>query len=142
LATIENRAPNLNFSYTKIPQVYTDSPVNYARYAIETVHVNSENPDYAWDFINFAASQKQVPKFLDSADRISALRTLIGETQQDTILGSFAQQALTAKTWYHGTQPDAAVHAFEEMVADGIAGTEVLQDVIGRAQSKVSLTIQ
>jgi hypothetical protein len=141
LEIIQQRAPNLNFSYAKIPQAFPDSPVNYARYSVESVHINSANPDYAWDFLNFASNQKQVASFLESTGRTPAVRALVGEAQQDSILAPFAQQALTAKSWYHGVDPDAAEQAFTEMVADGILGTEPLLNIVGRAQSKVRLTI-
>lgn len=138
---IADRAPNLNFSYSKIPQI-SGTPVNYARYMVESVHINSANPDYAWDFVNFAASQANVASFLNSTGKVSALRTFVGEQQQDPTVAVFAQQALTAKSWYHGADPDAAELALTEMVNDGMAGTDTLQNIIGLAEQKVRLTIE
>jgi hypothetical protein len=57
-------------------------------------------------------------------------------------LGPFAQQALTAKSWYHGADPDAAVLAFTEMVNDGIAGTDTIQNTLELGSEKVRLTIR
>ena len=54
----------------------------------------------------------------------------------------FDQQALTAKSWYHGTDPDAAVLALTELVDDGIAGTDTLLNSLKLAQDKVRLTIR
>jgi multiple sugar transport system substrate-binding protein len=52
LETIKGRAPSLNFSYAKIPQVDTGNPVNFANYSIESVHINSANPCRPGEFLH------------------------------------------------------------------------------------------
>ncbi|MFC1598261.1 ABC transporter substrate-binding protein [Patescibacteria group bacterium] len=139
---IEQRAPNLGFSYTKIPQIDTGNPVNYANYMVEAVHIGSANPEHAWNFINFTAGQEQNSIFLQATGRTPALKALIGEKQQDSEVGIFAQQALTAKSWYHGVDPDAAMLAFQEMINEAVAKSATLQEIVNLAERKVSITMQ
>ncbi|MFH1425914.1 MAG: extracellular solute-binding protein [Candidatus Kerfeldbacteria bacterium] len=141
-AVIDNRAPNLNYSYAKIPQVDLNNQVNIARYPIEAVHIGSENADHAWNFINYLSQQDQVSAFLDSTGRIPAVKSLIGTKQEDSEIGIFAQQALTAKTWYHGVDPDTTLLAFREMVNEAIAKASPIEEIVALAQRKVSLTFQ
>lgn len=143
LATVEQRAPNLNFSYTKIPQIDPQNPTNYARYHVETVALSSKNPDHAWDFLVFAATDKDAAKsYSASSGKIPALRTLLGEMQSDTERGVFAQQALTAKTWFHGVKPDDAVAAFAELINEMIANTTTADELLQIAAAKIRLAIQ
>jgi ABC-type glycerol-3-phosphate transport system substrate-binding protein len=51
--TILNKAPNLNFDTTGVPQPNLDNPsVNFANYWGYVVSKQSKNADYAWDFLN------------------------------------------------------------------------------------------
>ena len=141
LEKIEQRAPHLDFSYTKIPQLDINNSVNYANYTVETVHVKSESPEHAWNFINHATTQKNiVNSFLENTGRVPAIMTLIGEKQDDNQIGVFTSQALTAKTWYHGVDPDSALEVFKEMVDSANLRTGTLESIITLAASKINLT--
>ncbi|MBI2410534.1 MAG: extracellular solute-binding protein [Candidatus Kerfeldbacteria bacterium] len=142
LPVIEQRAPNLNFSFTTFPQTNPDNPVTIASYPVETVFINSPQKEHAWNFIHFAASEEQNRKFTETTGRISARRALISELQRDPILGSYVQQALTAKTWYHGFDPDAAIEAFAEMVDTANQRTMPMEDIVNIGAQKVQLTIE
>ncbi len=139
---IEKRAPNLNYSYTYLPQIDPNNFTNYPRYAVETVHIGCENPEHAWNFIRFIASEQQVGAYLESTFRVSALKSIVNDQQTDPERGVFAQQALTAKTWYHGFDPGAAAAAFQEMIDTTNEHTTPIEEVINLAVSKVRLTVQ
>lgn len=141
LDTIKKRAPNLNFSYTEIPQIDPSNPVNAPRYVVEAVPLTSENPEHAWNFITFAASQQQVQQFLTNTSRVPALRTLVGEAQQDPTVGVFARQALTAQSWYHGYDEDGAMQAFRELITELRGKTGKPEDILALTASKVRVTL-
>lgn len=142
LATIQKRSPNLNFSYTKLPQVDVNNPINYASYNVESVHIGSDVADHAWNFINFLTGEENSRAYTEKTGKISAVRALVGESQQDPVVGSFAQQALTAKSWYHGFDPEAALSAFAEMINATVAKDGTLEDIIGIAARKIRLTVE
>ncbi len=141
IAEIDRRAPGLNYSFSKMPQIDIDNPINYLSYNVETVHIGSENAEHAWNFLRFISSEDQVGTYLDISGRVPALRTLIGEAQQDSRLGIFSQQALTARSWYHGTDPDAATEAFRDMINEANEQEVPLAEILFLAQRKVALTL-
>lgn len=141
LETIQRRSPNLNFSYTKVPQVDPGNPVNYAHYTIESVHIGSDAASHAWNFIRFAADQNQVASYLEETERLPALKTLVGAGQDDPDTGVFVQQALTAESWYHGDDPEAAINIFADMIDEVNKKSAEIQDIIELGASKIALTI-
>lgn len=139
---IEQRATGINFSRTKLPQVDPANPVNYATYPVEAVHIQSPNADHAWNFLRFAAaSEDQARAYSESSGRVPALRSLLGEKQQDPEIDIFAQQALTARSWYHGVDPDSAIAAMQSMIDTAIAGTSELEEVVNVAAGAIGLTL-
>lgn len=141
LETIENRAPNLNFSYTKLPQLDAALPVNVANYNVNTVHIGSEHADYAWNFINYFTSEDSMRTYMESTGKIPALKSLIAEKQEDPDIAPFVQQTLTAKSWYHGVDPDAATQAFADMIDEANLGAKELEEIVGLATQKINLTL-
>ncbi|MCW1929870.1 MAG: extracellular solute-binding protein [Candidatus Kerfeldbacteria bacterium] len=142
LQTIQERAPNLNFYYTKVPQTDLDNPINYANYMIESVHVNSKHVNQAWDFIDFMSTQEQVINYLTVTKKVPALRSLVAQTQTDPVIGIFAQQALTAQSWYHGVRPDTAQTVFGDMIRAAQEGIIPLKEVVTTTNSQLQLTLQ
>lgn len=142
LATIQERAPNLNFYYTKVPQTDLNDPINYANYMVEAVHVNSKNINQAWDFINFMSQQDQIVNYLTVTQKVPALRSLVGEVQTDPTIGVFAQQALSAQSWYHGVRPDTAQSVFADMISSAQAAAQPLQDIVNTTNNQLQLTLQ
>lgn len=124
---VEARAPKLNYSVVPLPQLNPDVPVNFASYWVETVSKKSAHQNEAWDFIQFAASAKQVQNYLNKTKKPAALRELIAGQKDDAIIGPFAQSALTAKSWYKGRDAAAAETAFLQMI-DGVTSEAALND--------------
>lgn len=140
---IEQRATGLNFSRAKLPQVDPGAPVNYATYPVEAVHIQSPDTDHAWNFLRFAAtSEEELNAYLDESGNVPALRSVVGQRQQDADIDVFAQQTLTARSWYHGADPDGAIAAVQEMVAGANAGTAPLDDILQVGSQAVRLTLK
>lgn len=139
---IEQRAPSLNFSFVKMPQVDPGNPVNYANYNVESVHVGSEHVEHSWNFIQFAASQENMGRLYEEMNTVPARKALIGELQEDPVLGNVAQQVLTAKSWYHGADPEEALAIFAEMIDDTNQKTDTVEAIVGLAAQKINLTLR
>lgn len=114
--TIAERAPKLNFGIAPLPQVDPGQVRNIAKYPVETVSKKTSHPNEAWDFLQFATGEEQVAKFLVATKRPTALRNLISSQLEDPDVGPFAEQVLTAESWYKGMDYDAAVEAFARMI--------------------------
>lgn len=144
LPTIKAQAPKLNFSIAKFPQIEGNPPtnVNFANYWIETVSKKSANIDAAWNFIQFITQEEQAKLYLEKTKRPTALRSLIETQKADDEIGVFADQVLTAKSWYHGKNAKAAEDAIAEMINNAlIVPSNELQEVINTGAAKVQQTI-
>ncbi|OGY86196.1 MAG: hypothetical protein A2233_01015 [Candidatus Kerfeldbacteria bacterium RIFOXYA2_FULL_38_24] len=142
LTEISQRAPDLKFSQAKLPQVNPGSPVDYANYSVETVYAKSPNIDQAWNFINFLTSAEQAKSFSESTGKIPALRSLLNEKKDDPEISLYVEQALTAKSWYHGYDPDKAKQAFADMIIGAQEQTSPLSAVVNLATEQVELTME
>ncbi len=144
LATIKAQAPKLNFSVAKMPQIEGNPPtnINFANYWVEVVSKKSAHQDEAWDFIQFITKEEQVKSYLEKTKRPTALRSLVATQRADNEIGVFADQVLTAKSWYKGKNVQAAESALKEMIDIVVKNTgEKIQDIIDTAASKVQQTV-
>jgi len=136
---IRTAAPKLNWSMSSVPQV-EGRVVNYANYWVESVAKSTKNANYAWDFLLFAASEEQVQSYLASANKPTALRALIGNELEDAEMGIFAEQTLTAKSWYKGNDINATEEALRALITQVLDGTVEPEKAITSAALKVNQT--
>lgn len=143
LPIIKAMAPKLNFTVAKMLQIeFNSRQVNYANYWVETVSAKSKNVDIAWDFIQFETSVDNVSSYLKATEKPTALRSLISQQLDDEEIGPFAEQVLTAKSWYYGKDSRAAEAAFSEMIDSAAKREKDLSDIITAAASKVQQTMR
>ncbi len=142
LSTIKGRAPKLNFSIAKLPQIEDNiGNINFANYWVEAVSNKSKHINEAWDFIQFATKAEQVKTYLTKTKRPTALRALINEQIDDIDIGIFAEQLLTAKSWYQGVDSNAAELIMGEMIEAAISGEEKIEKIISLGAQRVQQTI-
>lgn len=127
-ALIKAKNPSLNYYITSVPQLEgATSPKNYANYFVEVVAKSGMNEDtlkkeqkqpYAWDFVKYITSEKNVMKYLDKTKKPTVLRSLIEKQREsgDADLSVFVDQLLTAKNWYHGTDYKKAEKVLNDLV--------------------------
>ncbi len=141
LPLIRSLAPGLDLGIAKLPQISSSSkPVNFANYWTEAVTKQSRHPNEAWAFIQFAASAENVKSFLTRAKKPTALRALIAEQRQDDILITWADQILTAQSWYRGKNPGAAEEALRVMIDQVIKGEYPSLEAIKLGVEKINET--
>lgn len=143
LPMIKARAPKLNLGVTKFPQIEGRSdPKNVADYWVETVSRKSRYQNEAWDFVQFAATQPAIVKtYLDSAKRISAIKSVLKDQMSDAEIGVFAQQALVSTSWYSGMNYDAADKILKNMVETIAVNPDKLDYEARMAEGKLSQTL-
>ncbi len=136
------RAANskLNFAIAPVPQIEGGKTVNLANYWVETVAKSSDAGDWAWDFVQFAASKDRVAKYLAAARKPTALRGLINTQIEDETLSIFVGQSLTAQSWYKGKDAQVAEQAFLDLIDAYLSG-EDQERALQEAQNKVNQTL-
>jgi len=143
LPIIKARAPKLNFSIAKLPQIEGNpQSINFANYWVETVSNKSKYTNEAWDFIQFATKAEQVKTYLEKTKKPTALRSLINEQVDDIDIGVFAEQVLTAKSWYRGVDSNAAELIIGEMIDSVVAGQDKIENIISLGAKRVQQTIK
>lgn len=115
--TIKGLSPKLNYQIAPLPQVNLEYPINYANYWVLGVSKKTKSVDIAWDFVQFATQSAQASKYLQASGKVTALKGLVKDQQTDA-LAVFANQVLTAKSWFHGGDYDAAEEIFKQMIDD------------------------
>ena len=115
---IESKASGVDFEIAPIPQVDPNNTINYANYWAYTVSKKSKNSNIAWNFLRYSSYASRVEPYLANTKQASVLQSTL-KTQldsEDNELKIFAQQALTAQSWYHGQSPKEAEDIFKEMI--------------------------
>jgi multiple sugar transport system substrate-binding protein len=144
LPTIRAQAPKLNFSVAKLPQIEGNpaTNINFANYWVETVSKKSQHPNEAWDFIQFMTKAEPAKSYLEKTKKPTALRALVAAQRSDDTIGIFADQVLTAKSWYKGMNAQAAEGAIREMIEAVVNNTsDKLQSIIDTAAAKIQQTV-
>jgi multiple sugar transport system substrate-binding protein len=141
LSDIRARAPKLNFGIAKLPQLNSDSPTNYANYWVQGVAKKSKYQNWAWDFLNFAVTPDQNQKYLDATRKPTVLRGEINKQLDDLDLSVFADQMLTAKSWYRGKNEAGYEKAFSDLINNVLNGAKI-HDSIVNAVNAVYETMQ
>ncbi len=142
LPLIRARAPKLNFGISAAPQIEGNPEINFANYWVEGVSRKTANPDEAWDFVEFMTGAEQAKKYLAEAKRPAALRSLINSQLEDEDLSVFANQTLTAQSWYHGKDAASAERAFIEMLESTVSGALPSKEAIKFAAEKINQTLR
>jgi len=135
------RQGKLNYGIAKIPQIEGRPEINFANYWVNTVSKKSKNQNAAWDFIQFATKKTEAKKYLEKTSRPTALRSLIEEQLANDALNIFADQLLTATSWYKGNNSKAAKEALIEMIESINEGSDV-KEAIEISSLKIQQTIQ
>lgn len=141
LPIIKSRAPKLNFGIAKMPQIENNPIINYPNYWVETVSAKSKHQEVAWNFVQFVNKAENVTKYLKKTLKPTALKSLIEEQINDLDVGVFAEQVITAQSWYHGNDVKKVEEAFEEMINLAAKHELDIEDILKQGASKVQQTI-
>ncbi|MCA9387708.1 MAG: extracellular solute-binding protein, partial [Candidatus Andersenbacteria bacterium] len=102
-STIQARAPQLNYQIAPIPQIAgAAKDITYANSWAHVVSKASSTAEQqeAWRFISFLASTDNATTYADASGRPSSRRDVLEAQLTDPDVAVFAQQALTARTWF------------------------------------------
>ena len=142
LSKIKKQAPKLNFDIAPVPQITGSlKKINFANYWVEAVSKKTKHPNASWVFLNYISQTKNAKTFIEKTNYPTAHRDLISQQLQDINLAPFAQEVLTAKTWYKGKDYSLVKKYFEDMIKDVLSGQKTPQESINWCAKRVSLTL-
>ncbi len=136
---IKSEAPSLNFKAASAPQVNSSSPLNYTVYWAEAVNKNTKYPEVAWDFYNFMTSYEIMNMYSVPTLKPASRLDLAKAQEQDNVLGPFAKQVPTAKSYYKGNSAlsdsamiqmiNTALTGFDSAIAVRVASENVTKSI-------------
>jgi len=139
LSDIKNRAPYLNFGVAPMPQIKgREFDINYANYWALTVSNKSKATRQAWEFIKYLTSKENAEIYLERTKRPVARKDLVDLQMSDPILGVFAKQSLTARTWYQ-IDSGAIETIFADAIESIVLGEANLNSAIETAVRQINL---
>ncbi len=139
---IKAQAPTLNFGIAKLPQIEGNPmEINFANYWVESVSKKSLHPNEAWDFVQFVTKEENAKLYLAKTKKPTALKSLIASQKNLEDLGIFAEQVLSAKSWYHGKSVSDAERAIKEMIEMVLIASEKISEILQDGASKVQQTM-
>lgn len=142
IATIRSRAARFNFGTAKVPQINgTPVAVNYANYWAPTVSKQSKDAVIAWKFLVYLSSAQGARYYVTASNRPSARRDLVEQQKNDPDLGVFAEQALSARSWYQ-VDSSAIETIFAEMINDVNFGRSSIAESLSAAENKVNVLMR
>lgn len=149
LPFVKAQGPKVNVGVAPLPHINIDGTdatgeiINWANYWLLSVAQSSENIEHAWDFIHFVTTKPdKAQKYLDKTRKPTALRSLIAAQQSDPEVSIFANQLLTAKSWYTGKNATLTENAFRDMIAQVAANKILPREAIRFTQDIISQTLR
>ena len=138
IAALNEKSSRLNYAVAPMPQINETDIKNYANYWAVAVSRSSLSSDVAWQFLSYLASKDGTSNYLTQTFRPSARRDIIDVQKNDLTLGVFANQVLTAKSWYQ-IDSSAIESIFAEMIDDVNFGRLSIREAIQNAESEVNV---
>ncbi|MBI4099041.1 extracellular solute-binding protein [Candidatus Parcubacteria bacterium] len=133
LPVIRQKNPNLRFGISGMPQIENRTiDVNYASYWAPAVSFQSRNARAAWEFLVFASGKDAVVSYLKATQRPPARRDLMETFRSDPNLGVFAEQALTARSFYQYDSSQVE-QIFADMIEAVVKREKTLNDALETA---------
>lgn len=146
IETVKNRAPQMSFGIARVPQPKAlfdqKRAVDYAGYfGLAVARTNDKRrANAAWSFLQYMMEAPQQLAYHKATLRPPARRDLLSQLANDPDFSVFAQQALTARSWY---QPDnvAVETLFADMIESVIDGTAI-REALQRAEGEISVLLR
>lgn len=138
---LRTKASRLNFGVAGIPQLSETDQRTFASYWAPVVTSNSAHSDEAWKFVKFLTAYEGANTYLGVTQRPAARRDIIEIQKNDADLGVFAQQALTARSWYQ-VDSSAIETLFAEMIDDVNFSRASVKEALQSTETKVNVLMR
>jgi len=142
LPLVKARAAHMEIGIAPLPQISsTSKKVTFANYWAQAVGRGSKNQIEAWKFLAWLSSPEISRQYLELTKKPAARRDLIEEQKKDADLGVFAQQSLTAESWWE--KDNLAIEGiFADMIEVVNAGKVTAETALRQAAAQVNLLMR
>lgn len=142
IETIRSKAPYLNFAIAPVPQIEgRDFDITYPNYWALTVSKSSKATEEAWKFILFLRQKENARQYAELAKKPTSRRDLVEWQREDLDFGVFANQTLSARSWYQADS-QAIEKIFANMVESIVLGEATIEQAIVKAADQVTVLMR
>jgi len=140
--TIRTKAPYLNFAVVSAPQIEGRSfDVNYANYWGQAVSKNSKHSEEAWKFILYLSQRENNREYLEKSKRPTSRRDLVKWQRENSDLAIFANQSLTAQSWYQ-IDSQAIEKIFADMIKSIVLNAVDIEQGLDKATDQINILMK
>lgn len=132
--------PQLNFDIAKVPNIEGSRSKSFANYLVYVVPHNAPYPDKSWNFLKYLAAGEGAEKYLEISQNPPALRRLVERRLEKDESDVFAEQALTADSWYRGYDPASVENVMLDMIRNYNSDEKTLKEAVDAAAETLSET--
>lgn len=142
IPTVRAKGPFVDFTVTYLPQpAGAVDRIDYAKYWGYVVAKSSRNPEKAWQLVAFMTSPENAKRYMQITGKPPALRQLIEENLYVPVMGVFARQALSARSWLQADTGEAEA-IFSGMVEAARRGELTPFEAVRRAAGQMNLSLE
>lgn len=146
VAELRARAGSVNINVATVPQLDgSATPVAAASYWLYGVAKQSPEGSRAWGVLQrMLTDEDGLAEVLKSRKRGPSTRALVDRflRDEDADLSVVANQALVARTWYHGLNQSTAEQATVQVIDDVVAGDLSIENALKELTRLVGVTYQ
>ena len=125
-----------------MPQIESSGKdIDYANYWGMTVSRNSKSSEQAWEFINWITQKESSQKYLEKTKKPTARRDLVNWQKNDKDVGIFAEQSLSAQSWYQ-VDSLSIENIFADMIESIVLGEETINKAIDKSINQINLLMK
>lgn len=140
--TIKAKSPHLNFAVAPMPQLSNrTNDINYANYWAAAVSKKSQKSKYAWQFLVWMSKKENLQKYVELTNEPVSRRDLIPWQRINPEIGIFADQALSAQSWYQ-VDNSAIETIFADMIDNVVMGRATPENAIRTAAKQVTILMR
>ncbi|OGZ34217.1 MAG: hypothetical protein A2174_01755 [Candidatus Portnoybacteria bacterium RBG_13_41_18] len=144
ITTIKAKQTHLNFAIAAVPQPENAKiNISYPNYWGLTVssRTTADQRSAAWIFIKWLTQSAQAKQYLELVHKPTARRDLVDFQKNDQELGVFAQQSLTARSWYQ-IDNVAIDEIFNQMIDTVSRGQATLEQALQKGAKDVTVIMK
>lgn len=134
---IQELNPYLNYGITSLPQLNSNLAKNTADYWALSVSKMSKNPEASWQLAFYLTDSLQAENYNRNFNRPPARRDLISKMIGEEVIGVFANQSLSAKSWLN-YNPSRTKVILKEMIDAVSNGRFSISQALSQAVNEIN----
>lgn len=96
---------------------------------------------YAWNLLYYMSRDSNVTSYLNATEQLSALKSILIKQKDNASLGIYANQLLTARSWYHGSGGASVDQYLRSLIQSVNSGQATLDDALRLANEQIKATL-